>query len=201
MIERPEIKQVAGAQCAEEGCTKLAKSRGYCDAHYSRLRKSGALKLLKKPTLEERFWSLVDCRGPDECWPWLGKLSAGYGHISINNANRPAHRVAYELTYEAIPRELDADHKCRNRACVNPDHIQPATRSMNRQNLSGATKISQTGIRGVYWVPRTNRYRAYPKFNGKTYHLGYFLDKNEAEKVVSAWRRENMPNSLIDRAT
>lgn len=176
-----------------------SRTRGYCDKHYSRLRRAGSLKLVPKPTFEDRFWSHVEIRSRDECWFWTGKLLAGYGHIYQDGRSRPAHRVAYELRYGPIPHELDADHKCRNRACVNPDHIQPATRSMNRQNLDGATQFSSTGVRGVFWVAEAGKYRASAKLNGKRYHLGYFSDIQDAERVVSAWRRENMPNSLMDR--
>lgn len=38
-----------------------------------------------------------------------------------------AHRFAYELIRGKIPEGLDIDHLCRNRQCVNPEHMEPVT--------------------------------------------------------------------------
>jgi hypothetical protein len=40
---------------------------------------------------------------------------------------RQAHRFAWELLRGAIPDGLTLDHLCRNRRCVNPDHLEPVT--------------------------------------------------------------------------
>jgi hypothetical protein len=39
--------------------------------------------------------------------------------------------VLYELLVGPIPQGFDIDHLCRNRGCVRPDHLEPATRSEN----------------------------------------------------------------------
>ena len=66
-----------------------------------------------------------------DCWVWVASLnSAGYGMMSIgsrtDNSKRPAlaHRIAYELFRGPIPSGLVLDHLCRNRYCVNPDHLE-----------------------------------------------------------------------------
>ncbi len=66
------------------------------------------------------------------CWLWLGTLSkAGYGRIMIRRQQKRAHRVAYEYFKGPIPPGLDLDHLCFTKVCINPDHLEPVTRSVN----------------------------------------------------------------------
>jgi hypothetical protein len=86
--------------------------------------------------VDERFWSKVKEDPDTGCWVWQDHLSAsGYGRFGIGGrAGRvyPAHRVAYEWVVGVIPEGLVIDHLCRNRACVNPAHLEPVTM---RENL------------------------------------------------------------------
>jgi hypothetical protein len=65
------------------------------------------------------------------CWNWAGHLNAkGYGRIR-NGRYIMAHRVAYEFWFGPIPTGLQLDHLCRNRACINPAHLEPVTSREN----------------------------------------------------------------------
>lgn len=83
---------------------------------------------------EARFWESI-VRDPDtECWEWTGWLNdKGYGSLWAPTQAKIllAHRVAYELVIGPIPKGLQIDHLCRNRACANPDHLEPVTRQEN----------------------------------------------------------------------
>jgi hypothetical protein len=61
------------------------------------------------------------------CWLWIGHASGGYGRIRIEGIRVQAHRFSYELFVGRIPDGLQLDHLCRNRLCVNPDHLEPVT--------------------------------------------------------------------------
>lgn len=69
---------------------------------------------------------------PDSCcWNWDKAAVGGYGVSSLDGKRSVAHRVVWTLLRGPIPDGLDLDHLCRNRLCVNPDHLEPVTRSEN----------------------------------------------------------------------
>lgn len=70
------------------------------------------------------------------CWLWERHIkNNGYGTITIKDGGRwltkHAHRVSFQAFVGPVPDGLDLDHKCRVRSCVNPDHLEPVTRSVN----------------------------------------------------------------------
>lgn len=70
-------------------------------------------------------------REPDVCWPWPLSRDKGYGLTWVAGKLVKAHRAAYELLVGPIPPGLQIDHLCRNRACVNPSHMEPVTQHVN----------------------------------------------------------------------
>ena len=97
-------------------------------------------------SIEERFWSKVNVRSADECWPWTASTVDGYGQFfPIPGRRVKAHRFAYELVnLHPCPDGLVADHTCHDptecdggtdcphRRCCNPDHLEFVTRRANR---------------------------------------------------------------------
>ena len=92
--------------CSREGCEKPAVARGLCSTHWMAWRRATPDFKPLYGDVVERFWSKVDKRGPDDCWPWLGTLEpTGYGQFFTNGTPRlaKAHRFAYELVVGPIP--------------------------------------------------------------------------------------------------
>lgn len=69
----------------------------------------------------------------DGCWEWTGRIHNGYGVCPTNSSSRWAHRVSYALFNGDIKEGMHIDHKCRNRKCVNPDHLEQVTPIENYQ--------------------------------------------------------------------
>jgi hypothetical protein len=71
------------------------------------------------------------------CWVWTGTTSRGYGLVWQDGRRRMAHRALYEAVVGPLPEDLKLDHLCRNKACINPDHLEPVTEAENiRRGIS-----------------------------------------------------------------
>lgn len=88
-------------------------------------------------------WMMRRVRVVNGCWEWTGSTNGcGYGRLYANPPSRKstaAHRVMYEMVRGEIPNGLTLDHLCRNRLCINPQHLEPVT---NRENVLRGIGIS-----------------------------------------------------------
>lgn len=107
-----------------------------------------------------RFWSRVG--KTNNCWLWTGgQKGAGYGRFSFKSEDILAHRFSYELFKGEIPIELEIDHLCRVRNCVNPDHLEAVTRKVNvlRGDSFSATNSKKTHCKQGHEFTPENTYQ------------------------------------------
>lgn len=105
-----------------------------------------------QPPAIKRFWPKVNQRGPlfenkGPCWLWTGSTVNGYGRLARCDGNLSPWRAhVFAFLYVAgrsIPEGHELDHLCRNRACVNPAHLEPVTRKVNLSRGEGPSAINE----------------------------------------------------------
>jgi hypothetical protein len=128
--------------CTIEQCDRTVRARGLCSAHY-RAAQRGTFdpstgrddrsRVVGRP-FEQRLASRVIV---SDCWVWTGAKVYGYGRINAPGFSTLAHRWVWENLVGPIPDGLTLDHLCRNRACVNPDHLEPVPMKINAERGAG----------------------------------------------------------------
>ena len=139
------------------------------------------------------------------CWVWLGSLTAGgYGTLRYSESQKKttAHRVSYAAFKCDIPDELDLDHLCRVRCCVNPDHLEPVTRQVNLERgvgNTGATQRARTHCpQGHEYTPENTRVnrkgqrscKACTKEMGKRWYYRNLHIVRERKRIQMQGRRD-----------
>lgn len=99
-----------------------------------------------------RMWSKIKQEG--DCWLWTGATNWEYGSTSIDTGDFRAHRLFFSWFKYDIPKGLTIDHLCKNRRCVNPDHLEDVTQ---KENIHRALKRPYCK-NGHAQIPE-NRYR------------------------------------------
>lgn len=101
------------------------------------------------PEAERNFWELT-ARSPekDGCWEWLGPDNGnGYGMYNLNGRSVGAHRVAWCLEHkQTLPSYHQVRRKCKNRACVRPNHLRRIRRVLAK-SANGKKNKPYTVIR------------------------------------------------------
>lgn len=83
------------------------------------------------------------------CWNWTkGVSGTGYGIAWFEGKLLSAHRLSYTLHKGQIPDKFDIDHLCRNKRCINPDHLEAVSHAENNRRGS-STKLNEMQVRRI----------------------------------------------------
>lgn len=126
----------------------------------------------KRPCLSDRFWSKVDRSCATGCWPWTAgvrRKDEGYGAFWMGRKHRPAHRVAWELTFGGITDpEMVVCHRCDNPPCCNPSHLFLGTQLQNNDDKVAKRRhpVGERHHNALLTTAEVLEIRAAPKFRG-----------------------------------
>lgn len=141
--------------------------------------------------MPQRFWEKCAIWPPTGCWIWQGGLTDGYGNFSWARPggirSHRAHRLAYQLTIGPIPDGCELDHLCRNKACINPAHLEPVSHveNMRRSDV------------GWNYRMKTHCPSGHPYDAKNTYYFDGERSCRACHRVVEARRRLRKANDSL----
>lgn len=137
------------AKCSISACTSMSTARGLCGKHYATARKYGRLpsewsreKRSLWKTDEQRLLEKVYKNPVTGCWLWQASTDAmGYGQTCTRGASgafraKRAHVLAWEVWNGEKPPHALIRHKCDNKRCINPEHLELGTHKDNSADIA-----------------------------------------------------------------
>src|SRR4029434_743848 len=108
-----------------------------------------------------RFWSKVDRRRSNQCWPWIGgsKHRFGYGIFRLKAGYQTtASRIACFLEHGSPPEDKPhAIHNCDNPVCCNPAHLRWGSPKDNTADAIDHGRHSPPPRNASYRTPNPRR--------------------------------------------
>lgn len=164
---------------------------------------------LRKATIV-KFWSLIDIRSKEECWPWLRSNGENkYGKFVAPEYGKvfQAHRLAYLLVKGKLSKSLQIRHTCDWKPCCNPEHLIKGTQLDNARDAveRGRYKIGENNgaakLAGVSVVKRIRELYATGKYSHRQLAKRFGLVRNAIKGIVTGktWKHAGGPIVSIRR--
>ena len=122
-----------------------------------------------------------------QCHLWIGqKDKDGYGTFYYFKKNRKAHRFAYYIINGDIPKGMFIDHSCRNRSCVNPQHLRCVTPRVNclENSISlGAINAKKTHCKNGHTFDKTYGTKKKQRYCS-------ICEREKSKRLQKKWRAE-----------
>jgi hypothetical protein len=143
------------------------------------------------------FNSVVVCKKGDKAG---GLRPDGYLSISIDHKRYQVHRIIWMHVFGEMPaKDMDIDHIDGNRSNNAISNLRLANRSQNHQNLRGPKVTNKTsGVLGVYFEKKRNKWRARLNINKKTIDLGFYEHLDDAKKAREAGVKKYFTHSPLN---
>lgn len=132
------------------------------------------------------------------CIEWTGEVSSfGYGRVSFGNAKWQVHRLLW-LIHRGEVGNLVVDHLCRNKRCINLDHLEPVTNQANVQrghDHRNGPGLCSKGLHRLQRVGRANS-RQCRECKADDFRLKYRADPEFRERMKAKRRRNHAKAKL-----
>lgn len=130
--------------------------------------------------------------------------SRGYVQISVDGKLVPGHRYVYEIIHGDISKELVVRHKCDNRECINPDHLEVGSHKDNSMDMVGRRRCLEMGDHQNTHLTEQDVLDIY-SYKDTVRGSREFIAKKLAEKflvsrrtIFNVWRRETWNNLWVN---
>lgn len=136
--------------------------------------------------VKERFFAKVD--KTDTCWLWNASMvRGGYGQFWFNNKQTKAHRVSWLIDGRTIPEGHVIRHKCRNRNCVKPEHLETGTHAENSADMirDGTSNKGEKCHTAKLTVEKVLAIRARVKENQRELGEEFGVSTSTIERIIS----------------
>lgn len=115
----------------------------------------------------------------------------GYVTIKINRISYLSHRLIFLWHHGYLP--LEVDHIDRNQLDSRIENLRAADKTDNRRNV-GIRSDNKSGVKGVSWDKKRNKWRAQCSVNGTIHHIGIFANLADADFAVRQFRTAHHGN-------